>query len=370
MVQCMIRFTVLLAVMVWGAIASPQASAQIKSDAARERNVFEFATIQWQHFTNPNPTLKVLSLNRLDVDVTIIQEFADESDYHVDLINLAPTKENSTLALSTSRSTNDTTNTLPNARRIQGPAFEFFRWASTNPSEIRSSVTDGKLAIDEIVPTKNGTPPRELKVIQANRPFLWKKGKYTISVIATDSEVRNNVRRPWYACYIYNHESAETTYAGSLLYEERGLVALEQVIATSLRIYNRKNLKDWAMDRAGYFSFAVGNIRYNGKPFQPYAIVLQPLSDPLPISATVEMAEDHVKRCPQNKAILGESLMTVVFTMIPEQPKFPQGQVLYKTPDAKLGAVALTDDQQVEDYFRRARQNEIKPVGAQEPGKP
>lgn len=151
------------------------------------------------------------------------------------------------------------------ALRTLGPGIIFSMW--------------GERSLDAIRPSDGGfcqSSGHEGDFVSVRRPYAWKKGTYTYSLVSMDREVTDTATNRWVGVFVYSHERDENIFGGALRFKGDDLV-LDRRLANFVEIYGR----EIPLSEIPKVTITFGNLRVNGQPVEhPTATVIYPKNVP------------------------------------------------------------------------------------------
>lgn len=137
-----------------------------------------------------------------------------------------------------------------------GPGFIFSMW--------------GERSLDAIRPSIGGfcqSSGHEGDFVSIRRPYEWKKGKFTYTIVRMDKEEIDDKPFTWVGVFVYPHEKEENVFVGALRFKSENLV-LSQKLASFVEIYGRRI----PLTEIPQVSVNFGNLVVNGKPVKPTTV--------------------------------------------------------------------------------------------------
>jgi hypothetical protein len=152
-------------------------------------------------------------------------------------------------------------------RRLRkiGPGLIFSMWGERDHDAIRPSL--GGFC---------QSSGHEGDFVSVRRPYPWKKGKYTYTVVRMDREEAGGKARTWVGAFVYSHDRDENVFVGALRFPGTGLV-LSRKLASFVEVYGpRIPVADIPK-----VTVTFGNLRVNGRPVdRPAASAVYPKGVP------------------------------------------------------------------------------------------
>jgi hypothetical protein len=121
----------------------------------------------------------------------------------------------------------------------------------------------GERSLDAIRPSQGGfcqSSGHEGDFVSVRRPYEWKKGKYTYSVVKMDQEIVDGQPATWVGAFLYSHEKDENIFIGALRFKSENLI-LERKVASFVEVYGNRI----PVDKIPQVVVTFGNLKLNGE---------------------------------------------------------------------------------------------------------
>lgn len=121
----------------------------------------------------------------------------------------------------------------------------------------------GERSLDAIRPSQGGfcqSSGHEGDFVSVRRPYEWKKGKYTYSVVKMDKEIVDGKPATWVGAFVYSHEKDENIFIGALRFKGENLI-LERKVASFVEVYGNQI----PVDKIPQVIVTFGNLKVNGE---------------------------------------------------------------------------------------------------------
>jgi len=128
----------------------------------------------------------------------------------------------------------------------------------------------GERSLDAIRPSQGGfcqSSGHEGDFVSVRRPYKWKKGKYTYSVVKMDKEIVDGKPATWVGAFIHSHEKDENIFIGALRFKGENLV-LERKVASFVEVYGG----EIPVDEIPKVTITFGNLKVNGEVLKAPAV--------------------------------------------------------------------------------------------------
>ena len=128
----------------------------------------------------------------------------------------------------------------------------------------------GERSLDAIRPSQGGycqSSGHEGDFVSVRRPYEWKKGNYTYSVVKMDKEIVDGKATTWVGAFVNSHEKDENIFIGALRFPGESLI-LDRKIASFVEVYGKKI----PVDEIPRVIVTFGNLEVNGEVLKAPAV--------------------------------------------------------------------------------------------------
>jgi hypothetical protein len=352
--------------LIWAASCPDRLQAQPKTLIGDDslRRIKTLCHIYWQNLGNNPGTL--IQCDQIDIDVSILNSVQNWSTLELVPLHSIAVRNTFLTELSTCQDSNDS---QPKGKfeRVNQKSLSFARADSISRQMIRPAEPGGRSFVSKNEDTDQKSDPKDKDrsgSIQVSAPYAWDVGLYTITLKNTD-RVKDSSSR-WVEMSVYSHTTKARTPIGSLMFEGRGLAVLGEIMISHLNIYRNTidvSTDDWDSEYHAY-TIALGNIRYDGKPIRPTAVVVEYNKKMEIQSVVAESADEYLRRTPGHKHLFpADTQAYVVLNIMQENvDRKNWSDIVYRDPNIKPSQIAMTLDEIGAYLVRASPKTPPKPV--------
>jgi hypothetical protein len=218
---------------------------------------------------------KEVAFESYSIDVTISEDVPDSTNLYIAPIGLGHLNKIPFYG-GIQTQTDGTTKNDTRLRKI-GPGLLMSMW--------------GERSLDAIRPSQGGfcqSSGHEGDFVSVRRPYEWKKGKYTYSVVKMDQEIVDGQPATWVGAFLYSHEKDENIFIGALRFKSENLI-LQRKVASFVEVYGNRI----PVDKIPQVVVTFGNLKLNGEVLKaPGVEAIYPIG--VPDYADAKAKEDDV----------------------------------------------------------------------------